>query len=78
MTEIQNIYFKFLNYFPTGLHSLVSVALAVLLVYAVFKTLKRDFIYIIVLVVLLPASVPILKSIWEGIVVLIKFLLNTK
>jgi hypothetical protein len=78
MNEIQSLYLEFLLNFPENLRPLVSIGLAVLLVYALFKVVKKQFIYIVALVVLLPASVPILKSVWSGVVMFIKFLLNTK
>ena len=76
MNEIQILYLEFLGNFPPNLQPIISIGLAVLLVYAIFKVIKKDFIYIIALVVLLPASVPILKSVWTGVVSFIKFLLN--
>lgn len=78
MNEIQSLYIQFLSNFPAGTRPIVSVALAVFLVYSLIKVIKKDFIFIIALVVLLPASVPILKSVWEGVVALVKFLLSTK
>ena len=76
MQEIQNLYLQFLSNFPESLRPIISIGLAMLLVYSIFKVIKKDFIYIIALVVLLPASMPILKSVWQGVVGFIKFLLN--
>jgi hypothetical protein len=76
MSEIYSIYNQFLGYFPDSMHWLVSVVLAALLAFAVFQIVKRNFIYLILLIVLLPASVPILKNIWEGAVQVIKYLLT--
>lgn len=78
MSEIQNLYLQFLANFPVGLRPLISIGLAILLVYSIFKVIKKDFIYIIVLIILLPGSIPILKSIWEGVVAFVQFLLHTK
>lgn len=78
MFEIYSIYEQFLNYFPSSLHWVVSFALAILLIYAIFQILKRNFIWLILLVILLPASMPILKTIWAGVVELIKFLLTRR
>lgn len=78
MTEIQSLYLQFLNYFPKSFQPIVSVVLAVFLVYSVFQVVKRNFIFLIVLVVLLPASVPILKGVVDAIVLLVKFLLGAK
>ena len=78
MAEIQNLYLLFLSNFPEALRPIISLGLALLVVYSVFKVIKKDFIYIIALVILLPASMPILKSVWQGLVAFVKFLLNTK
>lgn len=78
MSEIFLIYNQFLSYFPDQWHWAVSLALAIILVIAIFKVVKRNFIFLIVLIVLLPASVPILKEVWEGIVFLVKFLLTRR
>ena len=78
MNEIQNLYSQFLGNFPAGTRPVISILLAVFFVYSILKVIKKDFIFIIVLVVLLPASIPILKNVWEGLVVLVKFLLNTR
>ena len=78
ITDIQSLYLEFLNNFPASIRPVVSIGLAVLIVYSLFKVLKKDWIFLIALVILLPASQPILESIWQGIVVFIKFLLNTK
>ena len=72
------IYNQFLNYFPANLHGVVSLALAVLIAVGIFKVIKKDFIYLIVLIVLLPASVPILKNIWSSLSAIIQFLLAKK
>jgi hypothetical protein len=78
ITDIQNIYSNFLAYFPVQYQPVVSVVLAVLIIYSVFRIVRKDFIFIIALVVLVPGSVPILKSIWAGLLVVVKFLFGMK
>jgi hypothetical protein len=78
MDQIQSLYLEFLANFPANIRPVVSIALAVLLVYSLFKVLKKDWIFLIALVILLPTSKSILQNVWEGIVAFIKFLLNTK
>lgn len=73
-----SIYDQFLGYFPEKVHGLVSLALAALLVYGVYKVLRRQFIYLILLVILLPASAPILKNIWQQLLEVLKFLVSKK
>jgi len=76
MDQILSIYNQFLSYFPAELHGIVSLGLAVAIVIGIIKVIRREFVYIILLVVLLPASVPILKNIWESIANIVQFLLN--
>ncbi len=76
--DIQNLYLEFLKNFPAGLQPVISIGLAVLIIYSIFKVIKKDWIFLIALVILLPASKPILVSVWQGIVVFVKFLLNIK
>lgn len=78
MNQVFSIYNQFLSFFPENLHGLVSLALAALIVIGIFKVIKKDFIYIILLIVLLPASVPILKNIWESLTNILKFLLTKR
>ena len=78
MDQIYSIYNQFLSYFPSELHGVVSLGLAALIAIAFFKIIKKEFVYIILLVVLLPASLPILKNIWESLVNIIKFLLTKR
>lgn len=75
MDGIYQIYNQFLSYFPAGLHGLVSFLLAILIIYGVIKVIQKDFVWIIALIILLPASVPILKNIWDSLAHIINFLL---
>ena len=76
--DIQGLYLQFLNNFPENYRPIISIGLAVLIIYSIFKVLKKDWIFLIALIILLPGSKTILMSVWEGVVVFIKFLLNTK
>lgn len=78
MNQILDLYNQFINVFPHGWQWAVSVTLAVLLALAIYKVVKRHFVYIILLIVLLPASVPIFKNIWENALELLKFLLTKR
>ena len=76
--HIQDLYTQFLNNFPIGFHPLVSGVVALLIIYTVYRIIKRDFIFIIALAVLVPTSIPVMKSVWSGLVVVIKFLFSMK
>jgi hypothetical protein len=74
--QIYSLYNQFLSYFPAELHGLVSLVLAGLIVVGIIKVIRKEFVYIILLVVLVPASLPILKNIWQSLSNIIKFLLT--
>lgn len=76
--QIFSIYAQFLSYFPERFHWAVSLVLAVLIVLAVYKIVKKNFIYLVLLIVLLPASAPILRGVWDSVVGLVKFLLTKR
>lgn len=78
LQSIYSLYNQFLNYFPPKVHGLVSLFLAILLIYGIYKVLRKQLIYLVLLVILLPASVPILKNIWEQLLEFLKFLLSRR
>lgn len=78
LQSIYDLYNQFLNNFPPDVRGIVSLFLAALLVVGIFKVLKREFIYIILLVILLPASIPILKNIWAQLLEVLQFLVNRR
>lgn len=78
LSDIQNLYLVFLKNFPPTLQPIISIGLAVLIVFSIFKVIKKDWIFLIALIILLPGSKTILESVWQGVVEFIKFLLNIK
>ena len=74
--QFEQLYKELISVFPHFLQPFVSIALAVLLVYSVFQTIKKNFIFIIVLIILLPTSVPILKDVLDAVIQFVKFLLG--
>lgn len=76
--QIYALYGQFLSNFPPNTHGWISLALALLLVFGIYKVVRRQLVYLILLVVLLPASVPILKNIWEQLLEFLKFLISRR
>ena len=76
LQSLYDIYSQFLSYFPEKLHGWISLVLTVLLVIGIYKVLRRQLVYLILLVVLLPASVPILRNVWQQVLEIIRFLLS--
>lgn len=73
-SRIQELYIQFLNYFPANFQPAVSVVVAILIIYTIYRIIKRDFIFILALAILVPTSIPVMKSVWQGIVSVIKFI----
>lgn len=76
MDYLTELYQQFLNFFPEFLRPFISIAVVIFLVYSIVQALKKNFIFLIVLVVLLPASVPILKHVVDILIGFIKYLLG--
>ncbi len=76
--KIQSLYLQFLQNFPIAVQPFVSIIFAILIIYSVYRIIKQDFIFIIALAILVPTSVPVMKSIWFGLVDFIKFLFSLK
>ena len=63
LTDIQNLYLQFLNNFPPSLQPIISIRFTmVLIIYSLFKVVKKDWIFIIALIILLPGSKPIYRE----------------
>lgn len=71
-----NFYYQLLAYIPKPLHGAVSLFLAALILYAVWRVVKKNFWFILLLVILLPQAVPILKTLWESVYNIITFLVK--
>lgn len=76
--KIQNLYLQFLNNFPIGVQPFISIVFAILIIYSIYRIIKQDFIFIIALAILVPTSIPVMKSVWFGLVDFIKFLFSLK
>jgi hypothetical protein len=74
--RIQDIYLQFLEKFPLAYQPYVSIAVGALLIYVIYRVIKRDFIFIVALIILVPTSIPVFKSVWSGLATLLKYLFN--
>lgn len=74
LAQIEAFYSRFLANFPPEFQPYISITLGVVLFISIIQVLRKEFIWLIALAVLLPASVPILKGIAAAIVELLKLL----
>ena len=76
MDFLTDLYNQFLGFFPSFLHPVISIIVVIFLVYSIVQAIKSNFIWLIVLVVLLPASIPILKNVFNILIGFIKYVLG--
>ncbi len=76
MDFLTGLYNQFLGFFPSFLHPVISIVVVIFLVYSIVQAIKSNFIWLIVLVVLLPASIPILKQVFGILIGFIKYILG--
>ncbi len=62
---------------PNQYHTAVSIAIGVLLIFSFVQIIRRQFIWFVVLVVLFPASLPVLRGVADGVIVVLKFLFGS-
>lgn len=57
----------FISLFPMGLQGLIALLIFVGIVLMLIDLIKRNFIWILLLIIFVPASVPIFRTIVDGI-----------
>jgi hypothetical protein len=70
------LYDRFLSVFPPALHFWISLLLFLVIVFWVLDLVKKNLIWLILLIVLLPASIPLLRQIFLGVLQFLRFLLG--
>jgi len=73
--QIIIIYNQFISIFPTNFRWIISLVIFIVLVKWTIDLVKQNLIWLILLIILLPASIPILKSIFEGLLAFLGYLL---
>ena len=69
--KIFDWYSKVFNFIPEKLRIILAIVIVAILVISIFKFLRKNFIWIIVIILLLPFTWPALKQIWEKLLVLV-------
>jgi len=67
ITAITQIYEKFLSIFPAPLHWVVSLIVLVSLVVAFITLIRFHWLFLLLLIILIPLAFPVLKSIFSGL-----------
>ena len=69
-------YDKLIMGFSPGYSGLISLAILLLLVFAIFRFIKGNFIWIALIIIFIPATWPALKSIARILFILLTFLIS--
>ncbi|MFA6081822.1 MAG: hypothetical protein WC773_00190 [Patescibacteria group bacterium] len=65
MNQIFTYYDKFLTMFPDPWHPYVSIAILIAMAVIVFRFWKVEIVGIILLIIFVPASIPILRNLGQ-------------
>ncbi|OGD62927.1 hypothetical protein A2160_04110 [Candidatus Beckwithbacteria bacterium RBG_13_42_9] len=75
LDQLADLYGQFLSIFPAYLHFWISLVIFIALVLWLVDLVKKHWIWILLLIIFIPASIPLLRQIGKGIIDLLGFLL---
>ena len=64
--QISSLYEKFLGLFPVSLQWLVSLIVLVALVAAFYSLIRSNWIFLLLLIIVLPLTFPVFKNLFSG------------
>lgn len=69
-------YDVFISNFPAQYQTLVSLALLAVIVISLFQLIRKSLVWIVLLVIFVPASIPILSNIGQGILDFLRYIVG--
>lgn len=76
MTMLFQAYDMFIRNFPTQYQGLVSLALLAVIIICLFQLIKKSLLWLFLLVLFVPASIPILSKIGQSILEFLKYIVS--
>lgn len=76
MHYLFSAYNFFINNFPVKYQGIVSLALLAVILITLYQLIRKNIIWIILLVLFVPASIPILSKIGQGILIFLKYIVT--
>jgi len=73
--QIISIYNQFISIFPASIQWIISLVIFIVVVKWTIDLVKQNIIWLILLIILLPASIPILRSVFDGLLTFLGYLL---
>ena len=74
--QIVGYYDQFLNLFPMNWHGPISLLLLLALAGTIWHIIRKSGIWLVLLVILVPALIPILRDIGKALIEIFKLLLE--
>jgi hypothetical protein len=76
MAMLFQAYDVFISNFPAQYQSLISLGLLAVIVIAIFQLIRKSLLWLFLLVLFVPASIPILSKIGQGIIEFLKYIVG--
>jgi len=73
--QLTSLYQQFISIFPLSLQWVISLIIFIAIVVGVVNLVRRNFIFLLLLILLVPASIPLLRSIVNGLIAFLQNLL---
>ena len=67
MNQTMDLWSQFIDFFPIWSQGVVALAVFIGMVLLILSLVKRNLIWIILLIIFVPASIPIFKTMVDGI-----------
>lgn len=67
-------YDVFISNFPVQYQGLISLGLLAVIVISVYHLIRKSLLWLFLLILFVPASIPILSKIGQGIILFLKYL----
>lgn len=74
LTQIYSLWSQFISIFPESIRWLIALIVFIFLLKLVIDLVKKNFIWLLLLIVFVPASLPLLKEIFNWLFNLLKFI----
>lgn len=69
-------YDAFIGNFATQYQGLISLGLLAIIIIVLFHLVRKNILWLVLLVIFVPASLPILRKIGEGILLFLQYILG--
>ncbi|MDD3532227.1 MAG: hypothetical protein PHR64_02510 [Candidatus Shapirobacteria bacterium] len=75
LEQAYSLWLDFLALFPDSIRWLVSLAVFIFFIKIIIDLVKKSFIWLLLLILFVPASIPLIKEIFTSIVRFLQFIL---